>query len=851
MIFTSNDTTYVDLRECNFLSIQLTKQRCKIWSIYRPPNSDMSVFLTEIDKIMEKQNKDCIIIGDMNLNLLNDTTTVKEYRNLIEMNAFKIQNIISIEKATRTSKRTATILDHIISNNNIYCHIDLHEHAISDHKIMNPKINKMIQRHKKEKIIKTKLDERKWIEMIQIKIQQSPITSFGDLADKIQTSKTECSKEYTIKIRENKMWINKDYLDMIKKRDYLYVRWKKMPNEYTEQEFKKLKNKVNNKRKQLQKQYTEKRLKETDGDSKKMWRVLNEMCGRSGKKKNKISRILSDNGEEIENNKEIAEEFNKHFSEIGLKLASKIKNKNTTRFQEEEIQKSMFMDPTDLGEVKKVLEDIRSNCVPGIDNITKQDIIKLFSVIGETLVNLINKILENGIFPEELKTSKITPIYKKGRHDDVNNYRPISILNTFSKILEKIIKIRLVRFVQTNFGFDCQQYGFQKQSNTLGAAVDLIDYVSSEMDKNKYVVAVFIDLQKAFDTVDIQLLLEKMYKMGVRGVCYNLLRTYSTNRTHYTVVNGCASDAEEMNVGVAQGSVLGPLQYLLYVHSLKYLSLKSRYFMFADDTVLVTSASDIGGLELTVNSDLKLYFEWLCYSRLSININKTVYMVIKQKNKKPCDINIYLDNTNLKEVSEYKYLGLTITNKLSWNNHVEKQILKISPMIGAIRRCSHMLNDSVRKLLYNSFVEPHLRYLIPCWGNAPEFVIQKLQRLQNKTIKTIFSMDYYTPSKEIYKKTNILNISNLKTLEQVKLIYSMENNTLKTQTKLRKVREYHNHGTRSRENLRNEFARTNKAQNSPVYRGVMTYNGVPSDIVNCKIIKKMCHNLKTYLCKKQ
>ena len=159
-----------------------------------------------------------------------------------------------------------------------------------------------------------------------------------------------------------------------------------------------------------------------------MWRVPNEMCGRSGKKKNKISRILSNNGEEIENNREIAEEFNKHFSEIGLKLASKIKNKNTTRFQEEKIQKSMFMDPTDLGEVKKVLEDIRSNCVPGIDNITKQDIIKLFSVIGETIVNIINKILENGIFPEELKTLKITPIYKKGRHDDVNNYRPISKL---------------------------------------------------------------------------------------------------------------------------------------------------------------------------------------------------------------------------------------------------------------------------------------------------------------------------------------------------------------------------------------------------------------------------------------
>lgn len=285
---------------------------------------------------------------------------------------------------------------------------------------------------------------------------------------------------------------------------------------------------------------------------------------------------------------------------------------------------------------------------------------------------MINNILETGIFPDELKNAKIIPIYKNGKRDDLNNYRPISLLSNFSKLVEKIIKIRIVRFIQQNFNFDRQQYGFQKGCNALGAVSDLLEYVSGEIDQQKYVVAVFVDLKKAFDTVNIEVLLEKTTKMGFRGPCESLLRTYSVGRRHYTTVNGQVSDTETLDVGVAQGSVLGPLLYLLYVHNLQYVGLRAKYFMFADDTVLVLSASNIKDLEKGINCDLELYHKWLCYNKLSINTTKTVYMTINNINKQKGDTSIFFDGVKLGEVTDYKYLGLNINNKLTWNNHIQK-----------------------------------------------------------------------------------------------------------------------------------------------------------------------------------
>ena len=177
------------------------------------------------------------------------------------------------------------------------------------------------------------------------------------------------------------------------------------------------------------------------------------------------------------------------------------------------------------------------------------------------------------------------------------------------------------------------------------------------------------------------------------GICYKLLKSYSRNRQQYTSVNNSNSETAEVEVGVAQGSVLGPLQYLLYVHSLKYVGLKATYFMFADDIVLVYSSENQNELQTIINTDLKNYFKWLCYNRLSINAEKTIYMVIKQKGtNNPV---IHINKVVLKEVVEYKYIRLIIQNNLSWNAHVNNIISRVLPMVGYYVHINLIINLSL------------------------------------------------------------------------------------------------------------------------------------------------------------
>lgn len=844
--FNQNDLSTFNFGDCNVVSLYLIKEKTTIIGIYRPPQNKTDIFVTELDKLLERQKNKTILIGDMNLDLLKETQAVKDYRNVIEMNAFGIQNIMTAENATRTTEHTATILDHVITNKNLTCNMKLQDHPVTDHKIIHTEVKKiMIERKTKEKVTRAYLNKELWMDDVREKMNNVEINTFAKLAEIINETKKNATTEKTKKIKKGNYWVTTEYINKQKHRDKLYVRWKRIGNEHTERDFKTAKNELTNMRKKLQKKFAEKQFQEAQFDNRKTWSVLNELCNRSTQKKNKTINKVKKNGETITKEEEIAEAFNEHFSSIGEILASHI-DPGTINFKEEEVNESIFLKPTDINEIKNIIGEMKSSCTPGFDNITKKDITTLFHIVGEKITDIINCVLENRIYPEELKIAKIIPIHKKGAHDDLNNYRPISLLSSFSKILEKILKKRMVDFIAATCNFDKMQYGFLKNSNTLGATVDLLDYVSSEVDKNRYVVMVFVDLQKAFDTVNIDHMLDKLHKLGIRGICHELLSSYSTNRKHYTFVNGKCSGEQTLKVGVAQGSVLGPLQYLMYVQSLKFVQLKSKYFMFADDTVLVHSADNKNQMEIDLNEDLDLYFKWLTYNRLTVNVTKTVYMVVNQKGKEKCNPVLKLNNKVLLEVTEYKYLGLTISNKLTWNEHVDSIIKKVAPIIGLIKRCSHQLNNKTKHMLYNSFVEPHFRYLIPCWGNASKYLLTKLQRVQNKAIKSLFSMDYYTPSETMYKEYPFLTIMKLKTFEQVKLIYCVQNKLIKSNCQLKYGKDRHKHNTRTKDLLRNSYARTKKGQDSPLYRSIQAMNVIPKTIIDLKL-PKMCHNLKNYL----
>ena len=238
-------------------------------------------------------------------------------------------------------------------------------------------------------------------------------------------------------------------------------------------------------------------------------------------------------------------------------------------------------------EISNVIDNLKKNAAPGHDGICVNNLLLFKKKLLPVLVKLINTAFQTGIYPDVLKISRVIPIFKAGEHNKIHNYRPISLISNISKIFEIIIKNRLVEFVSKYVGRDPYQYGFVENSGTLCATTDFVNYISSELDKGNFVVAIYIDLQKAFDVVDHSVLLDKLEKMGVRGVALSLLKTYLSNRRQYVTLNSADSAMLFNAAGVPQGSVLGPLLYTLHVLSLKNIKLSCKYFSFADDTVLV------------------------------------------------------------------------------------------------------------------------------------------------------------------------------------------------------------------------------------------------------------------------
>ena len=508
----------------------------------------------------------------------------------------------------------------------------------------------------------------------------------------------------------------------------------------------------------------------------------------STKAKTKITEIEV-NGEIISDEHKLSNEFNRFFTNIGHSIVTQIQQEcnalGNINFSEIESASPMYLQKTSSEEVVQVLSNLKKSAAPGYDNITVKDLILIQEPLVPILTILINKVFTSGIFPDILKIGRVIPIFKSGNARKISNYRPITNTCTLSKVVETIIKLRIIQFISVHAGFDKHQYGFLKNSNTLCAATDLLNYICTEMDKKRTVLAIFIDLKKAFDVVDHKVLLKKLYLLGIRGNIHSIIKTYLFNRPQYVSLNNAKSDSIVNACGVPQGSVLGPLLYTILVLSLQKINFSGKYFTFADDTVFLYSGSDLNNLQNRVNNDLTNYSHWLLHNRLKLNADKTVYMIFQQKNTVSSNIQLNINNSTLSQVQTTKYLGLIINEKLNWSEHIKKLNNKIIPMLGALHRCAKYLNNTNRYLIYNAYILCNVRYLINIWGTCGLVNMRRVQVLQNRSIKILFQKPYLTPTSELYTtETDLHSIKYDLEIEQCKQIYKILHKTLKCNTKL-------------------------------------------------------------------
>lgn len=516
---------------------------------------------------------------------------------------------------------------------------------MSDHKQIYLQLNKF----KPPPLVRVSYDAIDYWQLCQlaeVKGLNNIFNNYDELEDKIKQCILE-SKVTKLKILNTpqKDWLTNDIINGIKERNLLWNQHKNdLGSKAIEAEFKRKRNIVAKQIQNTKSSYYLNQFSNCMNVPKKMWKLIHNLAGNKIKQNCAPQQLLL-NSKLITDTYEICEGFNGYFANIGQHLAEQIPNKYHNSVFVSESNKSnselITLEPCSADEVSKTIDNLRSNSSSGIDKITVKAIKCLRNFISHSLARCFNKLMKNGEFSNTLKVAKISPIYKTGPKSDPGNYRPISVL--LSKIFERISFSRLIKYVDRYNLLSERQYGFRAKSNTTAATIHLITKIKCNIDAKHVVLGIFIDLKKAFDTVSHKLLLHKLSNIGSGGNALKILTSYLI-RSQVVKIGNIETSTTSATYGVPQGSILGPLLFLLYINKITELKLHGHLTLYADDTCLFYFGVNIHDIIRQAQEDLDILYEWLQYNLLTININKTCYAIFKSKNKpipshKPLTIN--------------------------------------------------------------------------------------------------------------------------------------------------------------------------------------------------------------------
>ena len=421
-------------------------------------------------------------------------------------------------------------------------------------------------------------------------------------------------------------------------------------------------------------------------------------------------------------------------------------------------------------------------------------------LISEPLTHIINLSIYHGIVPDEMKIARVIPVFKSDDQSLFTNYRPVSVLPSFSKFLERIIYNRLVHYLQS-FNILCDnQYGFRKDHSTSLAIIDLYDKISTAFDQGEFAIGLFLDLSKAFDTVDHAILFDKLEYYGIRGLALDWIKNYFSNRTQYVEFNGKSSVRSKISCGVPQGSILGPLFFLIYINDINNVSAALNLILFADDTSVFMSHKDLDYLAHTLNLELNKLSIWFKANKLSLNLKKTKYIVFRPSQRRiNCNIVISIDDQHIDRAKETVFLGVILDENLNWKSQISHIATKVSKSIGIIYKCSFYLSKTPLRILYYSLIYPYFHYCNVVWASTYKTNLRRLVTLQKRAVRIINNSNFDAHTDPIFKELSILKFNDIHLLQLGQFMYSYKSSSLplKFSDKFLQNSQFHNYNTRN------------------------------------------------------
>ena len=550
-------------------SIFKSKHNVIIGEIYRPPSSQLKTFNIELDKLLNtigKEKKYAFLMGDYNTNTLNEMTATSTHNQ-------NFSNILSshyyhklIDLPTRERKESSTLLDNIYTNipdcydtcnSGVLKFMTQSDHypifTIRKHEESPKAKTHIIKRNHSYKNIanfKKCVNKINWNTVNNILYINPAFTLF---MNRIVDHFKECFPIETIKInyKNRNPWITQNLKSEIKVRDKLFIQSRKHPTQENKDKYKQYKNMNLSKQRKAERDYYREQFDLHQTDLKKSWNIIKNIIGKEDKRCSVRNIDFLINNQYISDSKVIANAFNMYFINVGSSLANNIHSKSNPLLYVQSTDKCMAIPEVHVNEVNTIISAMK-NSASGYDELPTSILKQCVDSYITPLTCLINMSISQGIFPNQLKLARVIPLFKGEDEQLVQNYRPISVLPFFSKIFEKVMASYVIDFFENNNMLYKYQFGFRKNHSTSHAIITLVERVSKALDTGKYVVGVFLDLKKAFDTVDHSILLNKLYLYGIRGNIHNWFKSYLTNRSQYVEYNNVKSKTEIITHGVPQ-----------------------------------------------------------------------------------------------------------------------------------------------------------------------------------------------------------------------------------------------------------------------------------------------------------
>jgi hypothetical protein len=595
--------------------------------------------------------------------------------------------------------------------------------------------------------------------------------------------------------------------------------------------------------------YYNTKFKSNKYDRRKHWATINNIIGRD--KKSKMVEIEIPNMGVTSDLGEITRSFNEFFQTVPIEVQSNLgPSQNNYINLVKHNNESIFLTPSGPDEIAKIILKLKNK--NGLNEIPIRILKHIKNDISKILSVLFNLILESAVYPGCLKLARVVPIYKTGDSKQMTNYRPVSVLSVVNKIFEKLLYVRLNAFFRATNVLSADQFGFTRSRDTQQAALKLIDLTLPSFGTNEISVCVFIDFSKAFDTVDHSLLLRKLDICGIRGVANELFASYLRDRMQYVNLSSVNSETLPMNVGVPQGSVLGPLFFILYSNDLTCLLADDKIVMFADDSTLICNDVCPGTLYLKVENCMYSIIDWCKFNKLSLNYTKTKLMLFS--NKKIDFPILSIDGREIEQVETFKYLGFCLDNKLKHNCHIRKITSKMSSLNYVSYKICKLLQHDAAVSFYYGMIHPHLSYGIVVWGGA---IIEmrgfdRLNRLQDNIVYNLFSREHEIKHRDlnlIYRRNNVLKVKDLYRytagVTMYRVLYCDVANFIFD--KLITLLRDHNYLTRNRNSIKLPFPTVRTVKANFLYRMIDVWNQIPNDLKILASLKSFKKMYKTYL----